>query len=191
MSVKLIFWSQDPKNKNRNRHCWTFLCCTSRGRERGRESGREATKWSDREIWRTTATNLLLDGFILFPHPAPTAPSALPAAGAVKIYLSYKFCGASLSLFLYCSTAERAESSAESEKHLIILFLCHSQCLQNSLCTEKWRRSQAEIETNQSGWQSFLFCFVLSCPLPNLYIVAAAVVSLFRSLYLCVCCEKL
>lgn len=189
MSVKLIFWSQDPKNKNRNRHCWTFLCRTSRGRERAeeRQLNGATERYGERQpqicCWMVLCCS-------------PTLPLLPLLLFLLLVQLKFicliNFVGhLSLSLFLYCSTAERAESSAESEKHLIILFLCHSQCLQNSLCTEKWRRSQAEIETNQSGWQSFLFCFVLSCPLPNLYIVAAAVVSLFRSLYLCVCCEKL
>lgn len=47
------------------------------------------------------------------PNP-PTAPSALPAAGAVKIYLSYKFCGASRSLFL----SLREQSQAQSQKNI-------------------------------------------------------------------------
>lgn len=53
-----------------------------------------------------------------YPHPTPTAPFALPAAGAVKIYLSYKFCGASLSLSFSTARLLREQSQAQSQKNI-------------------------------------------------------------------------
>lgn len=165
--------------------------------QRERKSGREWAKWSDREIWRPTATNLLFGWFyaaaVPLPCPPPAALSTAPLpTAAVKIYLSYKFCEAALKKERERGRESRTERQSQSGVRKTFNYFISLPCtvLANSLCTEM------KTVPNSRNWDElkwltkFVFCALSS--LPNLYIVAA-VVSLSCSFFLShtLCCEKL
>lgn len=154
-------------------------------------------KWSDREIWRPTATNLLFGWFyaaaVRLPSPPPFLPAAPLASAAVKIYLSYKFCEASLKCARERETDREREDSEEQQsqsgvrKTFNYFISLPFTVLANSLCTEM------KTVPNSRNWDEpkwltkffFSFCCCLLCLIYILLLLLSHSLLLSISLTLC------